>query len=53
LTLWKLSYSMAEIAATLHLSSPELAKKYRFRCMQKLLAELDNHPQLLNALKYV
>jgi RNA polymerase sigma factor (sigma-70 family) len=53
LTLWKLSYSMAEIAIAMQLSSPELAKKYRFRCMQKLLGELDNHPLLLNALKYV
>lgn len=53
LTMWKLSYSMVEIATELNLSSPELAKKYRFRCMQKLLGELDQHPHLLNALKHV
>lgn len=53
LTLWKLSYSMAEIATEMQLSSPELAKKYRYRCMQKLIGELDQHPQLLNALKHV
>ena len=53
LTLWKLSYSMAEIAFALQLSSPEMAKKYRYRCMQKLLSELDNHPHLLSALKHV
>jgi RNA polymerase sigma factor (sigma-70 family) len=53
LTLWKLSYTMAEIAAEMQLSSPEMAKKYRYRCMQKLIGELDNHPLLLNALKHV
>ena len=53
LTLWKLSYTMAEIATEMQLSSPELAKKYRYRCMNKLMAELDNHPQLINALKHV
>ena len=53
LTLWKLSYTMTEIASQMNLSSPEMAKKYRYRCMQKLLGELDNHPHLLNALKYV
>jgi len=53
LTLWKLSYSMSEIADALHLSSAEMAKKYRYRCMQKLVSELDHHPHLLNALKYV
>lgn len=53
LTLWKLSYSMAEIAVAMQLSSPEMAKKYRYRCMQKLIGELDHHPHLLNALKHV
>lgn len=53
LTLWKLSYSMAEIATEMQLSSPEMAKKYRYRCMHKLLGELENHPHLLNALKHV
>jgi RNA polymerase sigma factor (sigma-70 family) len=53
LTLWKLSYSMAEIAAEMKLSSPEMAKKYKFRCMGKLMGALEQHPQLLNALKDV
>lgn len=53
LTLWKQSYSMQEIADALELSSPQMAKKYRYRCMQKLIKELDNQPQLLNALKHV
>lgn len=51
MTLWKLSYSMAEIASEMNLSSPELAKKYRYRCMQKLMDNLQHHPHLLNALK--
>lgn len=53
LTLWKLSYSMTEIATTLQLSSPELAKKYRFRCMQKLMDQLEQRPGLMNTLKNV
>jgi RNA polymerase sigma factor (sigma-70 family) len=53
LTLWKQSYSMQEIADALELSSPQMAKKYRYRCMQKLMNELDNQPKLLNALKHV
>jgi RNA polymerase sigma factor (sigma-70 family) len=51
LTLWKLSYTMTEIATALQLSSPELAKKYRYRCMQKLMDQLSNHPHLVNSLK--
>ena len=53
MTLWKLSFSMEEIASALELSSPAMAKKYRYRCMQKLMKELDRHPKLLEALKHV
>ncbi|HJW31647.1 MAG TPA: sigma-70 family RNA polymerase sigma factor [Saprospiraceae bacterium] len=53
LTLWKLSYSMAEIAEEMKLSSPEMAKKYRYRCMNKLMAALDQQPHLMTALKNV
>lgn len=53
LTLWKQSFSMAEIAAEMELSSPEMAKKYRYRCMQKLMKNLEQRPQLMNALKHV
>jgi RNA polymerase sigma factor (sigma-70 family) len=53
LTLWKLSYTMEEIAEELQLSSAEMAKKYRYRCMTKLMTELQQHPQLYNALKNV
>ena len=53
LTLWKSSYTMQEIAVELNLSSPALAKKYRYRCMKKLMSQLDQHPQLLESLRYV
>lgn len=53
LTLWKRSYSMEEIASETGLSSAEMAKKYRYRCMKKLTAALENQPQLLQALNYV
>jgi len=53
LTMWKLSYTMSEIATEMKLSSPEMAKKYRYRCMNKLMVTLDQHPQLLIALKNV
>ncbi|MCB0687666.1 MAG: sigma-70 family RNA polymerase sigma factor [Saprospiraceae bacterium] len=51
LKLWKLSYSMAEIASILNLSSPQLAKKYKYRCLKKLLLSLDKEPSLLEALR--
>ena len=51
LTLWKQSYSMQEIAEKLNLSSAQLAKKYKYRCIKKLMKVLENKPQLLKALK--
>ena len=53
LRLWKLSYSMDEIARSTGLSSPAMAKKYRYRCMNRLLDKLKGRQDLLNALKYV
>ncbi len=53
LTLWKMSYTMTEIAVEMKLTSPELAKKYRYRCMNKLMIALERHPHLLNTLKNV
>ena len=53
LTLWKSSYSMQEIAEELDLSSAALAKKYRYRCMKKLMGKLENNPQLVEALRNV
>jgi RNA polymerase sigma factor (sigma-70 family) len=51
LMLWKLSYSMEEISKACNLSSSQMAKKYRYRCMKKLLKLLDDHPSLLNDLQ--
>ena len=53
LKMWKLSYSMEEIAKAQDLSSPAMAKKYRYRCMQKLMKRLNEHPELLKALQDV
>ena len=50
LTLWKLSYSMTEIAEKLGLSSPEMAKKKRYQCHQKLILLINNNPELKKAL---
>ncbi len=53
LKMWQLSYSMQEIAEAQNLSSPQMAKKYRYRCMKKLMKVLDDNPELLNALRNV
>lgn len=53
LKMWKLSYSMEEIAQARNLSSPAMAKKYRYRCMQKLIKKLKDQPELLKALQNV
>ncbi len=50
LTLWKLSYSMSEIAELTGLSSPEMAKKKRYQCHQKLMVLINNNPNLKQAL---
>ena len=52
LKLWKLSYSMEEIAGQLSLSSAQLAKKYRYRCMKKLMIALKARPDILKLLMY-
>ena len=53
LSLWKQAYSMREIANLVGLSSPSIAKKYRYRCKQKMIRLLEEDPQLLAALKEV
>lgn len=52
LTLYKLSYSMEEIAEKLGLSSPELAKKNAYECRKKFREFVENNPlykSILNA----
>jgi len=53
LTLWKLSYSMNEIAEEMGLPSGDNARKHKFRCYQKLLGLIDNSPELAINLKNV
>jgi RNA polymerase sigma factor (sigma-70 family) len=53
LSLWKLSYSMNEIAEEMGLPSGDNARKHKFRCYQKLLGLIDNSPELAHNLKNV
>jgi len=51
LELWKLSYSMKEIATEVGLSNAGNARKQRFTCYKKLLKIVDSEPALKSALK--
>jgi len=51
--MWKLSYSMAEIADTLQLSSEANARKIKYRCHMALMEYLDKNPRMLEQLKDV
>ena len=51
LELWKLSYSMEEIAQELNFSSAAMARKNKYRCHKSLLTIIEEHPQLANSLK--
>ena len=51
LELWKLSYSMEEIAEQLDFSSAAMARKAKYRCHQSLLELLRDHPQITEMLK--
>lgn len=50
--LWKLSYSMEEIAEKLGFSSPDMAKKAKYRCHVSLLQMIQNNPNLQQLLKH-
>jgi len=50
LELWKLSYSMDEIAGILNFSSAAMARKNRYRCHQRLMKLLKQQPHLLEML---
>jgi len=45
LELWKLSYSMEEIAQTLGFSSADMARKAKYRCHVALLEQIKTNPQ--------
>ena len=51
LKLWQLSYSMNEIAEIVGLSSDTMARKTKYRCMQKLLELVDEQTGLKELLK--
>ena len=50
LKLYKLSYSMEEIAQLLGLNSPELAKKNAYECRKKFRAYVEENPDYKNFL---
>jgi RNA polymerase sigma factor (sigma-70 family) len=47
LSLYKLDYSMKEIASLMNFSSPEMAKKQAYRCREKLKSYLTEHKEYL------
>ncbi len=51
LELWKLSYSMEEIAEKVGLDNAGIARRQRYNCYQKLLSIVDQEPELKNVLK--
>ena len=51
LELWKLSYSMEEIAAEVGFSSAQMARKNKYRCHKRLIELLEKHPKLKDLLK--
>ncbi|MEL6986728.1 MAG: sigma-70 family RNA polymerase sigma factor [Bacteroidota bacterium] len=51
LSLWKLSYSMPEIAEITGLSSEAMARKTKYNCMKKLKAAIINNPDISTLLK--
>lgn len=53
LELWKLSYSMEEIAAEVGFSSAAMARKNKYRCHKRLLELLEKNPKLNDLLRNV
>ncbi len=51
LELWKLSYSMEEIAEKVGLDNAGIARRQRYNCYKKLLAVVESQPQLKTILK--
>ncbi len=50
LEMWKLSYSMEEIARDVGLSNAGVARRQRYNCYQKLLQIIEQEPNLRNIL---
>ena len=51
LELWKLSYSMDEIATELGFSSPAMARKNKYRCQKSLMKIVGDNPELVAGLR--
>lgn len=51
LEMWKLSYSMEEIAEKVGLGNAGIARRQRYNCYQKLLGFVSDRPELKNILK--
>ena len=51
LELWKLSYSMDEIAKELNFSSPAMARKNKYRCQKSLMNIVGQNPELVAELR--
>jgi RNA polymerase sigma factor (sigma-70 family) len=51
LEMWKMSYSMAEIAETLQLSNEGNARKVKYRCHLALMEYLEKNPGMVKQLK--
>ncbi len=51
LELWKLSYSMDEIAKELNFSSPAMARKNKYRCQKSLMDIVGKNPELVAGLR--
>lgn len=52
LEMWKLSYSMEEIAAAMGLANPEMARKAKYRCHLNLMELVQQNPHLQQWLKH-
>lgn len=52
ISLWKLSYSMPEIAELTGLSSEAMARKTKYNCMKKLKEIIQNNPDIITQLKH-
>lgn len=50
--LWKLSYSMEEIADSLGFTSADMARKAKYRCHLNLMELVQQNPEMQKALKY-
>lgn len=51
LELWKLSYSMSEIAKEMGLANDVQARKAKYRCHNSLMKHLSDNPKILEQLK--